>query len=307
MDVRGLDLNLLIALRALLEEQNVTRAGERLQLSQPATSAALAKLRRHFNDPLLVRQGRVMELTPVAHFLLPLVIEALTQVDRVLAVRSDFDAAASDRRFLITASEYASVVINARLQRILGERAPGVSLGFTPPQPVPDILGELLRHDLLIAPLGYGYPGMHHVLFRDRFVCMLDAENPALTKDCSPLRLLNELPHAVGQFGGNITTPADQLVELIGVRRQVAVSLYGLSALPLMVLGTEMITLVPARLAQALPGRERWAVVEIPGAAERPLVEAVYWHPSRRADRALQWFLGVLFEACSGLDEQPSL
>lgn len=305
VDVRSLDLNLLLTLRALLECRNVTKAGERLQLSQPATSAALAKLRRHFNDELLVREGRELQLTPVAQILLPLVVEALTQIERVLAVRSEFDATRSDRRFLITASEYAATAINSRLRPLLAARAPGVSLDYAPTFGVDDLLGALLTRDLLIAPLGYGFPGMHRVIFRDRFVCMLDADNPALAENRDPLRLLRELPHVIGRFGAQIASVADRLLESLDVTRRGAVYVHGLTALPLLVLGTELITLVPARLAQALPGHERWAVVEIPGAAEHPLVEAVYWHPSRKADQALQWLLSLVVEACEGLDEQP--
>jgi DNA-binding transcriptional LysR family regulator len=305
MDVRRLDLNLLLTLRALLEARNVTRAGEMLHLSQPATSAALAKLRRHFNDALLVRDGRELQLTPVAQVLLPLVVEALTQVDRVLAVRSHFDAARSDRRFHITASEYAASVINERLWQHLSSLAPGVSLEYTPTSDVEDIMGELLKRDLFIAPLGYGFPGMHQVLFRDRFVCVLDALHPALAENRDALWLMNELPHVVGRFGDHVATPADRLIECLGVRRREAVCVNGLSALPPLVLGTEMVALVPVRLARAFTAGGRWAAVEIPEALEYPLIEAAYWHPSRKADQALQWLLSVLVDACEGLNDQP--
>src|ERR1700761_8184612 len=96
--VSGIDLNLLIALGALLEERNLTRAGERLSLSQPTMSGALARLRRHFGDELLVRSGREYQLTPLASGLLPAVRAALGQVEHTLSVPAAFDPATSRRR-----------------------------------------------------------------------------------------------------------------------------------------------------------------------------------------------------------------
>ena len=85
MAVGGMDLNLLVPLRALLEEVNVTRAGERIGMSQPAMSAALAKLRRHYRDELLVRVGREYELTPLARSLLPTIQRSMPAVEAGLA------------------------------------------------------------------------------------------------------------------------------------------------------------------------------------------------------------------------------
>ena len=93
--LRGTDLNLLVALGALLEERNLTRAGERINMSQPAMSGALARLRRYFDDELLVRDGRKYQLTPLAQRLLPDVREALRQVERTLEARPEFDPATS--------------------------------------------------------------------------------------------------------------------------------------------------------------------------------------------------------------------
>src|SRR5580698_7315484 len=95
--IGGIDLNLLVTLGALLEERNLTRAGEKISMSQPTMSGALARLRLHFGDELLVRSGRQYVLTPTAERLLPAVQEALRQVERTLDVTPEFDANTSQR------------------------------------------------------------------------------------------------------------------------------------------------------------------------------------------------------------------
>ena len=113
MTVGGMDLNLLVALRAMLEEANVTRAGERIGMAQPAMSTALARLRRHYRDDLLVRVGRDYELTPFARSLLPVVEQTMPLIEQALALSDDFDPATSTRAFSITMSDYAFSVLNA--------------------------------------------------------------------------------------------------------------------------------------------------------------------------------------------------
>ena len=117
--MKNLDLNLLPHLQVLLELRNISRAAERLQLSQPATSAAMARLRRHFDDELLVRNGRTYDLTPFAQSLVPLVDEAMLHIQRATRVRSGFDPATSEREFVIAASDYAAALIVGPLRGIL--------------------------------------------------------------------------------------------------------------------------------------------------------------------------------------------
>ena len=128
MALGGVDLNLLLPLKVLLEEGNVTRAGQRLDVSQPAMSAALARLRRRFDDELLVRAGRDYELTPFAVELLPEVQRAVRLLARALQVEESFDPATSDRVFRVAMSDYALAVVHERLVALIGAQAPGVRL-----------------------------------------------------------------------------------------------------------------------------------------------------------------------------------
>lgn len=128
MRLRSLDLNLMVPLDVLLAERSVTRAAERLGLGQPTMSAALARLRRHFVDDLLVRAGNRYELTPLATQLRPLVASALSGAERVFASVSEFDPSSAEREFEIVSSDYGVVTVGPALVRIVGELAPGVRL-----------------------------------------------------------------------------------------------------------------------------------------------------------------------------------
>src|SRR3954467_2473671 len=123
MTLGGTDLNLLLSLKVLLEEGNVTRAGQRLELSQPAMSASLARLRRRFDDELLVRAGREYELTPLARDLLPEVQHAVRVMSRALQLEAEFDPAESERTFSLSMSDYAIAVVHEPLLRLIGAAA----------------------------------------------------------------------------------------------------------------------------------------------------------------------------------------
>ena len=183
MALGAVDLNLLVALRALLEEGNVTRAGERIGLGQPAMSAALARLRRHFDDELLVRVGRDLELTPFARSLLPRVRESVLLLGDALRVNDGFEPATSERTFTVTLSDYALAVLHEPVRRQIKKAAPGVRLAFA--DLAEDLLGSeraLLRQDLLVGPPGLGFAGRHAPLFGDRLVCVVDGANPYVEK-----------------------------------------------------------------------------------------------------------------------------
>ncbi|HTY71564.1 MAG TPA: LysR family transcriptional regulator [Actinomycetes bacterium] len=303
MALGGLDLNLLPTLHALLETRNVTRAGERLHLSQPATSSALSRLRRHFDDELLVRVGREMQLTPLAQTLLPLVTEALVQVERTFDVRLEFDASTSDRRFRVRASDYATCMVNEPLRRLLSLEAPGVSVQFTPQSP-DRLASGTTDADLLVAPVGYGVTGPHDVVLRDHFVAVVSRQHAALTADCDVVSLLADLPHAVGTFGDDVVTPADRLMEQLDIPRKVAATVPGLLALPMLVIGTDLIALIPNRLARRFDHLDELMILEVPGSMSTPLVEAIFWDPSRTADAALQWLRGIFVRACERLGSE---
>jgi DNA-binding transcriptional LysR family regulator len=130
MDLGAVDLNTLNALRVLLEEGNLTQAGARVGMAQPAMSGVLGRYRRHFNDELLVRHGRTYELTPLAQDVLPHVQEAVRLLGATLRTTVDFDPATSNRLFTVSCSDYAMTVLLEPLRRRVTVDAPQVRLRF---------------------------------------------------------------------------------------------------------------------------------------------------------------------------------
>ncbi|MFI2188315.1 LysR family transcriptional regulator [Streptomyces sioyaensis] len=183
MRLSGVDLNLLLALDALLSERNVTRAGERLSVGQPAMSASLARLRKHFDDPLLVREGRALVLTPLAESLVEPVRTALHAIETVLDRTAGIEPARQSRTFTIVASDYVLLVLLRRLIAVLTVEAPGIQLHVEPM--AVNYLGRLRRRqaDFVILPAettgrNLGLPCLP--LFTDRFVLAADQDNPAV-------------------------------------------------------------------------------------------------------------------------------
>ena len=299
--MKSLDLNLLPALLVLLEERNVTRSAERLKLSQPATSAALGRLRRHFHDELLARTGRTYELTPFAQTLLPVVQDTVRRINSTIEFRTGFDPSTSERSFEIAASDYSAVMLIEPLRRILAQEAPKVAVDFVPLSPSYEDISALIRVDILVGPMGYGLPGKSRQLFRDAFVAVVDASNPILREPVLTSSLLARLPHAVGFFGQTITTPADRLLESLGFAVRPAAKVSGLQALPLLVEGTDLVALVPRMLALRASSSAKLAILEFPVEVEAALVEAMHWHPTRMEDPATQWLRDVLRRASQQL------
>jgi DNA-binding transcriptional LysR family regulator len=295
----GIDLNLLVTLRALLEEGNVTHAGGRVGMSQPAVSVALGRLRRHYRDEILIRNGRDYELTPLAKALLPSVQESLRLVEQALDAGHGFDPGTSDRTLSMAATDYATMMLSEGLLGALRAAAPGVRLDIDPlPPDMHSCDKGLLKHDLVIGPLGAGFPGHSEVLFRDRFVCVVDRDNPRLRDGWLSLDDLARMPFAAARFGHSHVPPAERILDELGVSRRTQVTTVGWLSLPFLVAGTDLVAVVPELLARRVAAAAGIVVVE-PPFGRVDLIEAAWWHPSRATDPATQWLLGLLRAAAA--------
>jgi len=301
MDLGAFDLNTLSALRALLEEGNLTYAGAKVGMAQPAMSGVLGRYRRHFDDELLVRVGRDYELTPLARDLLPHVQEAVRLLQETLRMSEAFDPARTDRVFTLTASDYAMTVLLEPLRRRVHQEAPAVRIDFV--DLAEDLVASpraLLRHDVLVGPLGYGFAGEHRFLFHDRLVCLLDRANPYLRDGALDLAALRVMPHAVAGFRGATLTPVDRVLGQHGIVRRVALQAQGFLPLPFAVAGTETVAIVPERLARRFLPDGRLVMADPPfGFVD--MLEAAWWHPSRTADAGHRWLVGLLGEVAEEL------
>jgi len=306
-DARSVDFNLLVPLRALLEERNVTRAGQAVNMSQPSMSAALARLRTHFDDDLLRRTGRTYELTPLAESLLPQVVEALAAVTTALDPWTAFSPATSTRRFTVSGSDYALAVVVEPLLAVMAREAPGVTVDFDPvPAAGSDMQLHLTRRDIVIGAVGYDLPGRRQAVFSDRFVCIVSADNPRVHDGRLELEDLASLPHAVTSFGSVVMTPADRVLAEAGVQRRVDVTVQGLLPLPFVVAGTDLCAFVPERLLRRCPSTLRLITPTVPLGPAR-ITEAAHWHPSRDTDPSVRWLRRALLDVARTLaDSDPA-
>lgn len=294
-----LDLNLLVALDALLEEASVSRAAERVFLSQPAMSNALGRLRRHFDDELLVSVGRGMVLTEKAERLKGEVREILLRIQTVTQPADRFDPGTARRHFRVAASDYFSSVAVPALVEHLARSAPGVSLEVLPLSPR---VGEELERgevDLLIAPSVYvakGHPAQ--LLFEDEWVCVAWTGNARLNKRLSLAQFL-ALEHVVKRENHPAFPPLDKLaLSRHDLNRQIGVSLPQYMLLPMAVVGTDRIATVQGRLARLFAASSPLRIFKCP-VAIAPLQESIQWHSMRDTDSGLQWMRRTLAEVCA--------
>ncbi|WP_326648071.1 LysR family transcriptional regulator [Streptomyces anthocyanicus] len=287
MNLGRLDLNLVVALRALLEERNVTRAGQRVGLSQPAMSAALARLRRHFDDDLLARVGGHYELTALGQVLLDRASTAYDLLERLFASQADFDPARESREFKLVASDYAVAVFGTELARVVHQEAPGIRLRFAQtPTSVVDATDALLSTtDGLFMPHGVisGFPATD--LYQDRWVFLVADDHPSVG-DRLTREDLARLPWVTYQR--TYDAPAVRQLGMLGIEPRVEVSVDSFQIMPLLVDGTRRIALIQARLARLLAPLAAVRVVEPPYEAV-PLSEALWWHPVHTHDAAHIW------------------
>lgn len=296
-DVRRLDLNLIVVLDALLVERNITRASERVGLKQAAVSSALTRLREIFQDPLLVRETRQFSLTPRAEALIPVVAECMLEVQRTFNVLPEFNPRQSNRTFLVTASDYVLSEITSPLLGILAREAPLTRVEFTP-LPVEEMVTpvDLLRRDVTIAGTGRGVPGKKSSLFSDRFVALVDADNPSLRDGYLDNDALSSLRHVRSVFGPQASTHVDDMLSAADVSPRVALTVQGFLPVPFAVARTPWIGWVPERTANRFAA-SLGLVIATTDVAPSLLIEAAHWHPSKSSDAALQWMVRKLREA----------
>ncbi|GAA2313085.1 LysR family transcriptional regulator [Streptomyces hawaiiensis] len=287
MNLASLDLNLVVALRALLEERNVTNAGRRIGLSQPAMSAALARLRRHFDDDLLSREGGRYELTALGLALLDRTATACDLLERVFTSQADFDPAHEEHEFTLIASDYAVAVFGAELARTIHAEAPGIRLRFKQaPTELIENTGVLLSTaDGLLMPHGIisGFPTVE--LYRDSWVYLVADDNPEVGEHLT-LDDLARLPWVTYQR--TYDAPAARQIGMLGIEPHVEVSVDSFQLMPLLVAGTRRVALIQGRLAERLDGLVPVRVMEPPYDAV-PLQEALWWHPVHTHDAAHIW------------------
>ncbi|MFF0267003.1 LysR family transcriptional regulator [Kribbella sp. NPDC004536] len=293
-NLRSLDLNLLLTLDALLAERGVTRAAQRLGVTQPAASAALSRLRRHFGDQLLNRVGNHYELTPLAAQLRADTTLALASVRRVFDSMPNFDPAGTEREFSLVLSDYAAAVMGERISRIFATQAPNARLRIQGPTPhlVDNVADTIRAVDGMVLPHGFIHDLPHADLFSDNWVGIAATGNPLLD---SPITLerLADVPWVLTYDSRTAFTPAQQQLRLLGVDPRTAVVVESFAAVPFFVVGTERVAMVQRRLVDRLAGLADITTFALPFEAVR-LIESFWWDPAREGDPAHAWLRSVL-------------
>ena len=302
MRFNRLDLNLLVALDALLTECSITRAAQRLNLSQSATSNALARLREYFGDELLVQVGRRMELTPRAQGLQEAVRDVLVRVDSAIAIPPEFDPSTSDRVFRIFVSDYTQMVLVPHALALASAARCTARFEFLPQVSNPQRSLERGEADLLIIPRGFLSPDHpDEVLYTEEFLCVVWRDGPLARGELTFERYLAAGHVAMQPQGGIGDSFEGWFAKRYGVTRRVAVTTYGFSSLPAMVVGTDMIATVHARLARAL--QPAWPIELLtPPLPITAMEQGLQWHKYRSMDPGLVWLRSLLKKAVVRMD-----
>jgi LysR family nod box-dependent transcriptional activator len=290
MRFKGLDLNLLVAFDALLETRSVSRAAERLNLSQPAMSAALGRLREYFADEILVAHGKRMHPTAHAEALLPKVRAFLNDVDAMIAASTAFDPAASQRTFRLVASDYITAAVLAPLIRRLAIRAPHVRIEIVAPDTRSDSLLDGGQVDMIITPAEFiesDHPT--ELLFEETHVVACCAANPALKRGrISAASFLRAGHVGVAMGSTRALTFGDRQLELMGVRRRIDVIAASFTMVPWLLVGTPRLAVMHARLAVAMA--DHFPIAHAPTPFDFPLMrELMQIHKARSEDGGLAW------------------
>lgn len=302
-----IDANLLPALHALLEERNLTRAGKRVGLGQPAMSAALGRLRAHYGDALLVRSGRDVVLTEVATRLRPVAAAAVAAVESLVGASRAFDPESSAKQFTLSMTAYAMTVLATPVVRAIEAAAPHCSVVIDAlPLRADALNAHLARHDLIVGPLGFGLPGQSQSVFTDRLVPIAAHDNPHLDHGCLTIATLAAMGHAVADIptARSPGSPFDVVLAETGLAdRTIAVTVESLLTLPFAIRGTHLVAFVPLRLARRCVAALDLVIArtDLPDVG---FVEGAHWHPRRDQDPAVLWLRRLLHDIAVELDDE---
>lgn len=287
MDLRGFDLNLLLAFEALAVTGSVSQAAQRLGIGQPAMSAALARLRRLTGDRLFERIGGRMEPTTRANSLMPGIATGLAQLRSTLAEGVEFDPASATRTFTLASTDYTTALVLPPLAAWLQDNGPRIDLRFASydKQDVPELVarGEV---DLAIGVFDPLPPdAIRTPLWNERFVGIA-RKGHAILHHLTP-ETYAAANHALISVRRDARGRIDQELEALGLRRRIAVVLPHMLALQPVLLASDLIAAIPARIAEGFRqyGLETFElpIVTLPWQVE------MLWRPSARMDQANRW------------------
>ena len=295
-----MDLNLLVTLEALLAEQNVTKAANRLHLSQPAVSAQLSRLRDLFDDPLLIPAQRGMTPTAKALELRDPLRHALDQVRAALAEHRHFDPGNAKLTVAIACTDYLQAVVARPLVVALRKQAPGVRIVLRHLDP-PQLEAQMVRGDVDLALMTPEHgPGSLRArrLFDERYVLIGRKRHPGLRRGLTAEEFAR-LDHVIVSLrGGDFTTPVDDGLAALGYQRNVVLSAASFLIVPEIVSHSNFVALVPERLVR--DRRDELKIVECPFPVPGFTV-SMLWHERNHGHSGQRWVRETVMEVTGSL------
>jgi DNA-binding transcriptional LysR family regulator len=297
MHLNRFDLNLLVALDALLTERNVTRAAERVFIAQPAMSRALARLRRQFDDPLLVRIGREFRLTPVAEALVEPVRDALLQVQAALGTRPVFEPARSKRVFSLMVPDFVAPLLMPSVLRTLMTESETVKVrleNWSSTGPERLVNGEIDLFVSLDTPRVLGLREFPDSLCRAelmpiRWVCAAASDHPATRKTLTRTEF-GKLPQVYVWPPGDTLPVTEAISRQLGVELDLRVVTDNVLGVGFLLPGTRLVAILPEPLAKMLASFLAIRYVALPAGLLQDRRVELFWHRRSEPDPGHAWF-----------------
>lgn len=290
MRFKGLDLNLLQALEVLLDERHVSRAAERMNMTQPAMSGALTRLRDYFDDPLLVKHGRQMIPTSHALSLRSRLKRVLADVDGLIAQMSHFDAATSERTFAVIASDYVVSLLFSRLSRRLRVEAPNISFAFFNPSEQSTRKFEQGEIDLLITPEHWMNSTKDaEVLYSEKQVILGSKDNPVMHSSRLSIEEFLSCGQVVSELGRvRRESYVESHLKDMDIPRRVVFRVSSFLAAPELLVDTALLTITHERFARQVAPRLGLKIADPPFDMP-PMTQMMACHEARQDDPGVVW------------------
>jgi len=301
MRFKNLDLNLLVALDLLLAERNVSRAAERMRITQSAMSNALSRLRDYLGDDLLVRVGRRLELTPRAELLKGPVRDILVRIESSVTTTTRFDPSVSDRIFRIYVSDYSLATLVPRFLEMIAPGNYPIRFEFRPQTNRPHQTLDSGEADILIIPSDF--TSEEHplkVIYEEGFVCIADKRHPRIGNRLDRKAFCRER-HAVMQPLSDAISFETKSMARHGIVRNIDVTTVSFLALPYLVSGTQRLATVHASLGRQAARHLPIKMLALPFKIPR-MRQSIQWHSYRSNDPAILWLRDMLRKAAEGME-----
>jgi DNA-binding transcriptional LysR family regulator len=300
MNIRQFDLNLLVALDVLLQERNVTRAAERLFLSQPTMSGMLARLRHAFGDQLLVRVGRSLEPTDLAASIAERVHECVVELEDLLEDTRPFVPESDRRAFRVGASDYAALLLFGPIVNRLVEVAPHMSVHFLRLDLTASERLNVGEIDFAIFPAQIDSSLPSAPLFDDTWVCAAWDQHPSLGEELTIEEFLKHPHMAFNISDTGHASVADESLARDGHERNIVASTESFTAAPFLLHGTTLLTVVPRRLGERMRQAAEIRLLELPFDVP-PLREKLVWNPRFTSSPGHAWMREQIIELAAAL------